>query len=76
MYYLHSHQPLTRVPVYLYCASMRHMHVVWKDMERTPLHWQQEIAAVSSPEEAFALQIAMELMVLGVYESSFPVPVS
>ena len=55
---------------------MRHMHVVWKDMERTPLHWQQEIAAASSPEEAFVLQVAMELMVLGVYESSFPVPVS
>ena len=55
---------------------MWHMHVVWKDMERTPLHWQQEIAAASSAEEAFVLQVAMELMVLGVYESSFPVPVS
>ena len=50
MYYWHSHQPFTRVPVYLYCAGMWHVHVIWKDMERTPLPWQQEIAAASSPE--------------------------
>ena len=50
MYYLHSHQPFTRVPVYLYCAGMWYMHMIWKDMERTPLHWHQEITAASSPE--------------------------
>ena len=36
MDYLHSYQPFTRIPVYLNCAGMWHMHVIWKDMERTP----------------------------------------
>ena len=36
MYYLHFHHPFSRVPVYLYCSDMWHMHVIWKDMERTP----------------------------------------